>query len=482
MKGVIAGGSPENVRAGLYAFEQGGNAFDALIAAQLSAFVSEPLLTGFAGAGMATITQMQHGTLDAHVVDMFTAMPGMEKSGKFPTSDVYINFGQTKQKFSVGEGAVAVPTMHKGLAYVHKEYATLPLDVLARPAIEYAQKGTPVSKGLRYVIELLHPIIQLSPVMLRWLCSDKNTIHCPEMEEDIRNFVVHTENMFGQGLYGKGINTLHNSKLSQKDIESYTVQKRKAITQCVPNREEYSVICPDAPSIGGQIISNMITHSNFPSSTTSVEWFAHLHRLQKQIHRDVFVTDTIQRLQSAGYTTHISATDEAGNSIGLTSSLGETAGMVLPGTGIMLNNFLGEDDVAPIAAQNCIGARLLTMCAPTILHHKQTQDRYVFGSGGSSRIPSAISQTIAYMLHGNLSLEDAIRAPRMHSNGDSVQIESHGLSPDITQYLHNHTQQLSVFPEANLYFGGVHAVGYTSGRFIGVGDARRSGCVAECVQ
>ena len=89
-----------------------------------------------------------------------------------------------------------------------------------------------------------------------------------------------------------------------------------------------------------------------------------------------------------GSTTHISVVDKLGNLAAFTSSLGETCGLIVPETGIILNNLLGEEDVAPTNFNFTYGDRLLTMCCPIIIHRKN-QDNistwYAVGSPGGSR-------------------------------------------------------------------------------------------------
>ena len=110
-------------------------------------------------------------------------------------------------------------------------------------------------------------------------------------------------------------------------------------------------------------------------------------------------------INSLGNTTHISTVDEYGNAASITTSLGETAGIVLPGTGVAMNNFLGETDVVHPLLMKHPGERMFTMCAPVILESEDTV--FSLGSGGSSRIPSAMIQVINRIIN-HQSITDAV--------------------------------------------------------------------------
>jgi gamma-glutamyltranspeptidase/glutathione hydrolase len=177
-------------------------------------------------------------------------------------------------------------------------------------------------------------------------------------------------------------------------------------------------------------------------------------------------------------TTHISVADAAGNIASLTASNGEGCSYVLPGTGIMLNNMLGEEDLN-FGGFNLWkeGSRLASMMAPGVVELADGT-RYAMGSGGSNRIRSAITQVLVNLLDLGMSLEDAVAAPRIHLERDMLSIEP-GYSESVLKELRNSAPETHLWPEKNLFFGGVHSVSVTpSGEFHGAGDPRRGGEVA----
>jgi gamma-glutamyltranspeptidase/glutathione hydrolase len=177
-------------------------------------------------------------------------------------------------------------------------------------------------------------------------------------------------------------------------------------------------------------------------------------------------------------TTHISIIDAAGNAAGLTLSNGEGSGYVVPGTGIMLNNVLGEEDINPhgfhLWPQD---VRISSMMTPTLVIDKDG-GLTTLGSGGSNRIRTAILQVLLNRLVFAMPLEDAVNAPRLHVEGDKASIEP-GYDEGAVDGLASAFPTVDRWPQSNMFFGGVHAV-HRNGRggFDGAGDARRGGAVA----
>ena len=161
-RGVCAGGHPLTVEAGRLAFEAGGNAIDAAVAAQLMATVAEPHLTGLGGGGLAMV---RHGGR-TRTLDFFSDRPGLGPKRLFaPLEHVEVSFGVDTQRFSYGVGSVAVPGMIKGLWELHRSGGRVPLPKLARWAADRADSGLEVSVGLSKSIAALAPILERDPYL-----------------------------------------------------------------------------------------------------------------------------------------------------------------------------------------------------------------------------------------------------------------------------------------------------------------------------
>ena len=175
-----------------------------------------------------------------------------------------------------------------------------------------------------------------------------------------------------------------------------------------------------------------------------------------------------------GATTHISVVDDEGWACAVTCTNGEGCGEVVPGTGIHLNNMMGEQDLSPFGFHaHPPGRRLPSMMAPTIVLGDDGP-RLVLGSAGSNRIRSAILQVILGVVDHGRPVQAAIDAPRIHVEDDIVYVEP-GLD---TAALEAQERTLVRFSERNLFFGGAQAVERRGGELSGGGDPRRGGAVA----
>ena len=172
-------------------------------------------------------------------------------------------------------------------------------------------------------------------------------------------------------------------------------------------------------------------------------------------------------------TTHISIVDEEGDLAGVTLSNGEGCGHVLPGSGIMLNNMLGEEDINPGGFQKWApGTRMASMMAPTLIERDGA--RAVLGSGGSNRIRSAILQVLTNLVDFGMTAEEAVNAPRIHVEGDLLSVED-GFTSDEEHALAGSGLRTDRWSERNLFFGGVHLVSQNESGLNAIGDPRRGG-------
>lgn len=169
-------------------------------------------------------------------------------------------------------------------------------------------------------------------------------------------------------------------------------------------------------------------------------------------------------------TTHISIIDREGNAASMTTSNGSGSGCFIPGTGIMLNNMMGEDDLHPDGFfSSPPGQRVSSMMIPAMVMKDGKVD-FVLGSGGSKRIKTAMLQVLINLIDFNLPLKEAVVKPRVHYEDGGVQAE-----PDIDSRLLDVLRKLydvNTWNQKNMYFGGVHCV---NNRMEGWGDSRRGG-------
>ena len=171
----------------------------------------------------------------------------------------------------------------------------------------------------------------------------------------------------------------------------------------------------------------------------------------------------------------MSVLDADGWACAVTSSNGEGSGVVVPGTGIHLNNVLGEEDLSPFGFhQQRPGVRLPSMMAPTAVLRDGVAE-VVAGSAGSNRNRTAVLQVIVNVLERGMTAQEAVDAPRLHLDGSEIYAE-----PGVDAAALAATGlPVTTFRAPNLFFGGCQAVARHrgTGALLGGADARRGGAV-----
>ncbi len=495
--GFVATGHPAVSEAGAEILRRGGNAFDAAIAAGFASAVAEPALTSLGGGGFLLACT---NAGDRVLFDFFCDTPGRG----LDTSDlephfvpVTVHFPGSDQAFNVGLGSVAVPGTLKGLLHVHQQLGRLGLADVVAPAVVLARDGVRFTAQQAYFLRLLDPIFSLTPrSRATFPCAD----HPPAEGQELRNpdlarFLSELPHGCGESLFtgslaeavdrdmreGQGL-------LTAEDLSAYRVIEREPLEQ--PYRDRVFVTNPP-PSFGGSLLAlslDLLSEQALKGlEFLSGEHLSLVARLQAAVEalRESGITspvdletgtrvDTVRRIRSAQGTTHIAVADAEGNAASLTNSDGEGSGYVVPGTGIMLNNMLGEDDLHPDGFHGSPpGERVASMMSPSLVLG-ETGVELVIGSGGSKRIRSAILQVLSHVVDFGVDLQEAVDAPRIHWDGERLHAEP-GL-PDASLRFLRELWPLHVWPQQDVYFGGVQAVSPGRG---GAGDRRRGGAVVQ---
>ncbi len=508
-RGVIAAGHQKTAEAGKEMLLLGGNAFDAAVAAMLATFVAEPLLTSMAGGGFFLAHTQDNQNI---LFDFFTQTPSQKKNRDnvdfFP---VGVDFGDAVQTFHIGLGSMAVPGNIKGVFEVHKQLGRLPFHIVASPAINYAQNGLEISDYQAYCLKILEPIILCSKEARQIYLQDGNLkvagdiLFMPDFASTLTELVTKGEKYFYAGNIAQKIVQDCQDKggyLTLEDLQNYQVIKRKPLTI---NYRNHTLLTNPPPSSGGILIAFSLallsqldfTHIKYGSclhlrSLIEVMQLTNAarrngydsHIYQSNIAEILlstnYLSSYVQELNNIvnkwGSTTHISVIDDEGNAASVTTSNGEGSGYMIPGTGIMINNMLGEEDLNPYGFHQWQeNQRISSMMAPTILL-KDGEPEIVLGSGGSNRIRTAIFQVISNLIDWQMSIVDAVENPRCHWENNLFNIEPGFASENLTNMELPDDTQTILWQDKNMFFGGVHAVRKTAtGIMEGTGDFRRNG-------
>ena len=172
-------------------------------------------------------------------------------------------------------------------------------------------------------------------------------------------------------------------------------------------------------------------------------------------------------------TTHIAVVDGRGVAASLTASTGAGSGVIVPGTGIQLNNMLGEFDLAATGGHPRPGVRFTSGMAPSVVL-RDGRPRLVVGSAGSLRLRGAIMQIVVNVVAHGLGVSEAIERPRVHLEG-RVNVEG-GNDPREVDRLESFGYELARWRSKNLFFGGAAGVELLEdGTLAAAGDSRRGG-------
>ena len=497
MRGVVAAGHELTVAAAAEILEDGGNAFDAALAGAFMSFVAEPVFTSPGGGGF--LMAHRAGSAKAIVFDFFVETPLKRRRDGASFYPITADFGPATQEFHIGLGSSAAPGMMPGLFAIHEALGTLPMKRLVEPAVREARAGFRLSPFQAYLFTVIAPILMASPGVRRIFAPGGEPMKEGEifrndgLGECLEWAAEDGARLFVDGDVGRAIVAESESgggHLRADDLKAYRVALREPLDW----RHRGAVVALNPPpAAGGALIAFGLAYLEAISADGGAVDASQLRQAMEAINeaRGVHGDDLAERLASgsvlrglraaqshpAAYrgTTHVSVIDVQGNAAAISMSNGEGNGFVVGDFGFMLNNMLGEEDLARGSLEAWReGTRLSSMMAPTIILEPDGTIT-ALGTGGSNRIRSAILQVASNLLDRGMSLEEAVEAPRLHVERDGTVSFEPGL-PDDAASAFLGLEKAHAWPDRNLFFGGVHAARRTGdGRMDGAGDPRRSG-------
>jgi gamma-glutamyltranspeptidase/glutathione hydrolase len=515
-RGAVAAGHPLTAEAGARVLREGGNAVDAAVAAVLTSFVAESPLTGLGAGGFMLV----HDPAKEDVLlDFFVEVPGRtvgERRSELVPIPVYFS-PESPQVFNVGAASCGVPGTAAGLAHALDRFGSVSLAQLVREPAKLARDGVEVNAQQAFIFRILEPILTDQP--------EGAVIYAPggrilgkgerfvfrELGDALERYGAEGPEPFYRGEVALRISNWvveRGGTLGADDLAAYEPEVREPVGARYRGRD---VLTNPPPSSGGVLIAFALAlldaagASDLATVVAAMEE-AQLARTEAFFHglyEDGFVReflmpgrieDAVGRVRSGtrprepgqhgpgdrlGSTTHITAVDHEGRCAAVTCSNGTGSGMIVPGTGVHVNNMLGEEDLNPLGFHTTPwGRRVPSMMSPTVVL-RDGELEMGLGSGGSNRIRSAVLQTIIRVIADGMDAQEAVDAPRVHFEAGAVQAEP-GIDEQGLDTLARRGFQLVNWQERNLFFGGVHAVARdpATGELSGGGDPRRGGAVA----
>ena len=505
-KVIIASDAQIVVDAGAAVANRGGNAVDAAIAATLSSMCTNLGIVAPGASGFITIWREGENPV---VIDAYAEMPGRGLSSvEFGRGmkEAFFDYGGGTTTM-VGYGSVATPGMFAGLGLAAEKYGNLSWSEIVTPAQQQVKTGFPLSGVAAEYFSYTHQAI------FGWHPDSYRAIH----KEDGSHLRVADRVLLAeltqslQLIAEQGVDVLYRGELGQRitaeiqanqglltaeDLAHYQAIERSPIRI---NFGDWEIATNPVPAVGGTCLAAMLLLMDKRSlqewNATTVKEIAEIQQAVLQYRSNYLdqATESIidreaarllsmaakndwEQLSKSPSTIHISAVDSDGLACSITASSGYGSGVMAGGTGLWLNNSLGEMELHPQGLHDLTpGTRLSSNMAPTICRHADGRVLAI-GSPGASRITTAIAQVLFNCISLNLPLEQAISNPRLHfevfDDAPAIALET-GLD---TNELNLATRQ---FEGLSMYFGGVQAALYhpTEG-LVAAADPRRTGGIA----
>jgi len=513
MRGAVAAGHPLTAEAGALVLAEGGNAVDACIAASFASWVTESPLTGPGAGGFMLVHRARDRS--TRVFDCFVAVPGLgagrHERAEMEAIDVHFSGSDTSQVFRIGAASCAVPGLAAGLDAAHRAFGTLPWRMLLEPAAELARDGIELTRPQAHLHAILDSILRHTDEGRRLYGQDGRLaagerLTLGDLAATLERLAEHgAEDLYRGELAHAVVDHVRSGggELTPGDLAAYRVVRRRPVSAAYRGHEFLS---NPPPSSGGVLIGFGLRlldrlADGAPGTAEAMSALVEVMREQTRIRGgrfasdlyrgglatrladDAAVRDALDRIAArragepepapAGGTTHISVVDAQGNAASLSASTGSGSGVIVPGTGIHMNNMLGEYDLA-FGLALTPGRRMTSMMSPSVALGPDGP-RLVVGSAGSVRLRGAIMQIVVNVLGHGVGVEEAIAAPRVHVDEPQVHCEG-GADGNELDRLEALGYDIVRWRRRNLFFGGAAGVErLPDGSLAAAGDPRRGG-------
>jgi gamma-glutamyltranspeptidase/glutathione hydrolase len=487
-KAMVVSAREEASKIGADIMQKGGNAFDAMVATQLALAVAYPVAGNIGGGGFM-VYRKSNGD--------FGSLDYREKAPLNAHKNMYLDsLGNVIPDMSTkGATAVGVPGTIAGIIEVHKKFGKLSLKEIISPVIALAERGIVVTENQAERLAYYRAVfieVNSDSTKFATIYETGDTIKYPALAKTLKIIMEKGRDGFYKGEVAEKIARHIQKKggyITLEDLEKYEAQWRQPI---VFNYKDLKVISMSPPSSGGvtiQQIFKMIEPYDISSfgqnSVKTIQLFTEASRRAYadrnyylgdpdfvDIPLDVLLSDAYlkERMQSFSFdkatksdnvshgkveiiesmeTTHYSIVDSEGNAVAVTTTLNGNFGSKLYNDelGFFLNNEM-DDFSSKIGVPNMFGLtgaeansiapekRMLSSMTPTIVEKEGTL-WMVVGTPGGSTIITAVAQTILNSYEFNMSMQDAVNAPRFHHQWlpDTVVFEPNGFSEETIKTL-----------------------------------------------
>ena len=513
-RGMVSSGSRYASEAGAGVLREGGNAVDAAVATSLALSVAATPFSGVGGGGFMLVHMAERG--ESLMIDYRENSPAAAPADLFrlgPDSQVI------DEENHLGAKASAVPGTFAGMAMALEKFGTMTMAQVAKRAVAYGREGFAITPFLGWVIE---NDIDLALTKFRryeeagsiWLKDDGTgyrtgeIFHNRELAATVEAVATKGVGEFYEGPVAESAGRhveAGGGPMRASDFASYRPIMRTPV-QGTFRGLRFVTSAP--PSSGGialfQLFRLLEPYDLAASGHNTVATIDVMARALRKVYaaRDLladpdFEPIDINRLTSARFvdglgceaspragskggqgsqTSHFSAVDSSGNAVSCTESLEAFfgCGLVIPGTGVFLNNTMGDFDPVPGRVNSIAAGKRPRSAMSPIIFLREDRPVLVAGSAAGPRIITAVAQVVLNVLEHGMDIQAAIEAPRFHYDGGDVHVEGR-IGEDVTQGLKDLGYRVSVHEDITFLFGGVHAITVGPDGAHGGADPRRDG-------
>jgi gamma-glutamyltranspeptidase/glutathione hydrolase len=500
----VASASQLAADAGAAVADAGGNAIDSAIGAVICSMVTEPGIIAPGSGGFMTVWPPD---ADPVVIDGYAEMPGRglppDRFGKGGRKIVLTYGGRTET--IVGYGSVATPGAFAGLRLAWERYGEAPWEMLFEPAISAVEAGFPLSDAAAEYLGHSHELVfGWDPPSYEVLHHDTGRhlsagemVHIPDLADTLR--LLATEGvgpLYGGELGAKiaAASEKHEGILTVRDLSEYQAIPRDPVMVEV---DDWTIATNSPPAVGGVTMAAMLLLMG-GFDRWSAQHIARLVKVQDAVRSfrrqrldelhdrgveaerllSLAAEGDLESLLGSPSTCHTSTVDSDGLGCSMTVSAGYGSGAMVAGTGMWLNNSLGEIELHPGGFHGVEpGERLVSNMAPTVARSKHGAVLAI-GSPGADRITTAMSNVLINFIHLGMSLSEAVDHERVHTElFKGTRTVSYEPGVDVSAVAGIETRR---FPDKSMYFGGVQAALWDPlAGFFEYADPRRSGGVAH---
>lgn len=435
---AVVSAHPEASKVGISILKQGGNAADAAVATAFTLSVVEPYNSGIGGGGFLLYYDAKK--------KKFSFVDYRETAPARSSASIYQG---NPEKIEKGILSVATPGFVKGMKAIHKKWGKVSWKKVLDPSIHLAKKGIPLKGKLKEKIEEKIPLLKenrsISKIYLEPFENSKGKIDQSDLAKTLERIQKRGAKTFYTGFLAKKISRFMRRKgglVTAGDLKNYRAYFRK------PHhfkKDSYEITSAPLPSAGGAslqiLFRRAIIYGLEKEKAYSSYAFELLLRSFKDYfeYREIALRDTTSNI--IGHTTHLGIIDEEGNIAAMTNTLNYPfgSGIVVPGTGIILNNEMGDFSLKNRSANRLRpGKRPLSSMSPTIIF-KNEKPHLIMGTPGGLTIPLNLYQILTFHWEWGAPLKKAIRHPKIYYSPKTKRVlVEPKISKKVLKILHQH--------------------------------------------